>query len=186
MGEVVQKRKTIATASLAGCFGCHMSLLDIDEKLFDVIELAEFNKSPITDIKEFSGMVDLGIVEGGCCNEENVKVLKSFREHCKILVSFGACAIWGGLPAMRNSFSLEECLQEAYIDSEMGVEGNRFIPHDPEIPKLLNRVYANHEVVKIDYFLPGCPPRAEAIFKLFTDVLSGREPDLPSEMLHYD
>ena len=76
----------VATASLAGCFGCHMSFLDIDEKIIDLAELVEFDRTPITDIKEISDC-DVGIIEGGVCNAENVEVLREFRKHCKILVS---------------------------------------------------------------------------------------------------
>ena len=68
----------IATTSLAGCFGCHMSLLDIDERILQLIELVDFDKSPIDDIKKFSGRCAVGLIEGGCCNEENVHVLHEF------------------------------------------------------------------------------------------------------------
>ncbi len=70
----------VATTSLAGCFGCHMSLLDIDERILDLIELVEFNKSPIDDIKTFTKQCDIGIIEGGCCNSENVHVSKGIQE----------------------------------------------------------------------------------------------------------
>ena len=110
------KKPVIATASLAGCFGCHMSLLDIDERILELAELVEFGKSPINDIKTFSGPCDIGLIEGGCCLDENVHVLEEFREHCRVLVSVGECAIMGGLPAMRNGISVRECLEEAYLD----------------------------------------------------------------------
>src|SRR5512145_2711150 len=144
----------IATTSLAGCFGCHMSILDIDERILELIELVEFNKSPIDDIKKFTKKCDIGLIEGGCCNSENVHVLKDFREHCKILVAVGECAIMGGLPAMRNGIPLEECFNEAYLNGPT-VKANEkgIIPNDPELPMLLDRVYPCHEIVKIDYFL---------------------------------
>ncbi len=92
----------VATCALTGCFGCHMSLLDIDERILDLIELVDFDKSPIDDIKELTGPVDIGIIEGGVSTEENVEVLRSFREHCKVLVAIGECALTGGVPSMRN------------------------------------------------------------------------------------
>jgi len=110
-------KPVIATASLAGCFGCHMSLLDIDERILDLIELVEFDKSPINDLKKFSRPVDIGLIEGGCANTENVEVLRYFRKNCRILVSVGECAVMGGLPAMRNTIPLRECLEEAYLNS---------------------------------------------------------------------
>ncbi len=173
----------VATASLAGCFGCHMSFLDIDEKIIDLAELVEFDRTPITDIKEISDC-DVGIIEGGVCNAENVEVLREFRKHCKILVSMGACAITGGIPAMRNHYTLTECLNEAYLDG-IGVEDAQ-IPSDPEIPMLLNKVHPLHEVVKIDYFLPGCPPSADTIWTFLEELLAGKPIDFAYRQIHYD
>ena len=173
----------IATTSLAGCFGCHMSLLDIDERLLDLAEVAEFDRSPLTDIKH-CGTCDIGLIEGGLCNAENVHTLREFRSACKILVAVGACAINGGVPALRNGIDLQECLEEAYING-LGVEQPQ-IPNDPELPLLLAKVHPIHEVVKVDYFLPGCPPSADAFWKFLTDVIEGREPSLPRELVRYD
>jgi len=174
----------VATCSLAGCFGCHMSLLDIDERILDLLEVVEFDRSPIDDIKHIEGMVDLGLIEGGLCNSENVHVLHEFRQHCKILVAVGECAITGGVPSMRNSFTLKECLEEAYIQA-VGVE-NAGIPNDKEIPLLLDKVRPLHEVVKIDYFLPGCPPSADAFWHFLTELVAGRDPNLPPALVKYD
>jgi NAD-reducing hydrogenase small subunit len=173
----------VASASLCGCFGCHMSLLDIDERILELVKLVEFDRSPITDIKTV-GDCDIGIIEGGVANAENVEVLREFRKHCKVLVALGACAVNGGIPAMRNSFELKECLEEAYIDG-IGVT-NPKIPNDPEIPLLLNKVHPIHEVVKIDYFLPGCPPTADAIWTFLTELIEGKPISLPYEQIHYD
>jgi NAD-reducing hydrogenase small subunit len=178
------KKLKVATTSLAGCFGCHMSFLDIDERLLELMSVAEFDRSPLTDIKHCSDQVDIGLIEGGLCNAENVHTLREFRKHCKILVAVGACAINGGLPAMRNHVSLDECLEESYLKG-MGVE-HPGIPNDPELPLLLDRVHPIHEVVKVDYFLPGCPPSANVFWKFLTDLAAGREPALPAPMLHYD
>ncbi len=105
MDAPVTKKLRVATTSLAGCFGCHMSFLDIDERLFELLELIEFDRSPLTDIKKI-GDCDIGIIEGGLCNAENVHVLREFRARCRILVAIGACAINGGLPAQRNHLRL--------------------------------------------------------------------------------
>ena len=173
----------IATTSLAGCFGCHMSFLDLDERLVQLAELVEFDRSPLTDI-EHCRSCDIGLIEGGVCNSENVHVLREFRKNCKILVAVGACAINGGLPAMRNFIPLEDCLNEAYRDG-IGVE-NAQIPSDIELPLLLDKVRPLHEVVKIDYFLPGCPPSADVFWKFITDLLAGRQPELAYELVHFD
>ena len=182
------EKKVIATASLAGCFGCHMSFLDIDERLLDLIELVEFHKSPLTDIKTFTRHCHVGLIEGGCCNDENVHNLVAFRTHCDVLVSVGECAIMGGLPSLRNTVPLRECLEEAYRRGPTVADCNpaQIIPADPDIPKILDRVYPCHEVVKIDYFLPGCPPRADLIWAALTALVTGTPLELPYEAFKFD
>jgi NAD-reducing hydrogenase small subunit len=175
----------LATCSLTGCFGCHMSLLDIDERLLDLIDLVDLDKSPFDDKKEFDCPVDIGLVEGGCSNEHNVHVLREFRRHCKVLVSVGACAITGGIPAMRNLVPLRECLEEAFLRGPTVAEGG-VIPNDEDLPLLLDKVYPAHEVVKIDYFLPGCPPSADALWAGVNQLLTGEEPELPYRLLKYE
>ncbi len=176
-------RLKVATATLAGCFGCHMSFLDIDERIFELVEHVEFDRSPINDIKKV-GPCDLGLIEGGLCNSENVEVLREFRKKCRILVAVGACAINGGLPAQRNPIPLSVILDEIYL-GEAGI-AHGVIPNDPELPLPLNKVHPLHEVVKIDYFLPGCPPSADLIWKFLTDLLAGCEPEFGPQLLHYD
>jgi len=179
-------KKIIATASLAGCFGCHMSMLDIDTELLDLIELVSFDKSPLTDYKNFTTRCHLGIIEGGCCNSENIETLRKFREHCDILVALGECSIWGGLPAMRNSIPLSECLEEAYLNSVTNEPGNNIVPYHEDLPKILDRVYACNEIVKIDYYIPGCPPDANHIWKVVKNLLWGEEFSILYSEFKYD
>lgn len=176
----------VATTSLAGCFGCHMSLLDIDTELLDMIEVVEFNKSPLTDIKKFSKRCHVGLIEGGCSNSENVEVLREFRKKCDILIAFGECASMGGIPAMRNFVPLKECLEEAYIHGITSEIGANVIPNHRDIPKLLNNVYPCNEIVKIDYFIPGCPPSAGHIWKAVKSILLGKEMTISHAEFKYD
>jgi coenzyme F420-reducing hydrogenase gamma subunit len=181
-------KPVVATTSLAGCFGCHMSVLDIDDRILQLIELVEFNKSPIDDIKTFTKKCDVGLIEGGVCNSENVHVLKQFRKNCNVLVSVGECAIMGGLPAMRNNIPIQQCLEEAYLNTPTTKDVNteKILPNDDDIPMLLNKVYPCHEVVKIDYYLPGCPPRADLIWNALVALVSGKEMELPYEVVKFD
>ncbi len=176
----------LATAALAGCFGCHMSLLDIDERILDLVQLVDFDRSPIDDIKRFRGSVEIGLIEGGCVNEENVEVLRDFRRNCDTLVSVGDCATMGGIPAMRNTVPLRECLKEAYLAGPSVHNPDGRIPDDPELPRLLNKVVPCHEVVKIDYHIPGCPPPADALWAALTALLSGEMPNLTHGLIRYD
>lgn len=173
----------VATASLAGCFGCHMSFLDMDERIVALIDHIEFDRSPLTDIKQVSDC-DIGLIEGGLCNEENVHVLEEFRKHCKILVAVGACAINGGVPALRNHYTVQECLEESYLKG-LGVVDPQ-IPSDPELPALLPKVIPIHALVPVDYFLPGCPPPADAFVELLDAVLQQREPRLDYQLRRFD
>lgn len=182
----MSNKPKIATASLAGCFGCHMSVLDIDDRILQLVELVDFDKSPVDDIKEFTGRCAVGLIEGGCSTEENVKVLQDFRQHCDTLISVGECAIMGGIPAMRNSIPLQECIDTSYRSGISVYNPNDEVPNDPDIPLLLNRVYPCHEVVKIDYHLPGCPPSADLIWAALTALLTDQPVELPYELIKYD
>jgi len=171
----------LATTSLAGCFGCHMSFLDIDERIFELAGIAEFDRSPFTDIKH-CGPCDIALIEGGVCNSENVHVLRELRANAKILVAVGACAINGGVPAMRNKLKIGDVLTQVYTDET----GQTQIPNDPELPVMFDKVYPVNEIVRIDYSLPGCPPSGDAIWKYLTDLILGRVPRLEPQLLHYD
>ena len=176
----------VATTSLAGCFGCHMSLLDIDDRILELVEIIDFDRSPVDDIKKFTGRCAVGLIEGGCCNEENVRVLKDFRKHCGVLIALGDCATMGGIPALRNGIPLVECMNEAYRDGVTVHNPSGDLPDDPEIPLLLDRVYMCHEVVKVDYHLPGCPPSADTIWAALTALLEGKPLELPYPLVKYD
>ncbi|MGO8739227.1 NADP oxidoreductase [Rhodoblastus sp.] len=177
------KKIRIATATLGGCFGCHMSLLDIDERLLELVKLVEFDRSPLTDIKHCGPGIDIGLIEGALCNAENVHVLREFRRNCKFLVAVGACAINGGLPAQRNRFDVGDILNKVYSD---GPDGRARVPNDPELPLLLDKVYPIHDVVRVDYFIPGCPPSAGALWKFLVDLIGGRTPRLDYSQFHFD
>ena len=142
--------------------------------------------SPITDIKH-PPKVDIALVEGAVCNEENMHVLLDFRDKAKFLVALGDCAVFGNLPAMRNMFTIQECLDEAFLNTVSTVNGK--IPNGPDLPKLLPKVLPVPHVVKTDYCLPGCPPDAEAIWFLLTELLAGRVPEpttIPYEHFKFD
>ena len=177
----------VAMIALCGCWGCTLSFLDMDEAIFGLLDKVTITRSSLTDIKRIPNHCAIGFVEGGVANDENIETLEHFRENCDILISVGACAVWGGVPAMRNDVELEDCFREAYIDSITAVpETKPVIPYHPDLPKITTKVYPCHEVVKMDYFIPGCPPDGEVIFKVLDDLVNGREVDLPSDINRYD
>ena len=177
----------VSMISLCGCWGCTLSFLDIDERLLALLDKITILRCSLTDVKRIPERCAIGFIEGGVANEENIETLQHFRENCDILISVGACAIWGGVPAMRNMVELKDCLSEAYVNSPTAVAGaTPVIPFHEEIPVLTTRVYPCHEVVKMDYFIPGCPPSADAIFKVFDDLINGRPVDLPVSLNQFD
>ena len=176
----------VATTWLGGCAGCHMSFLDLDEFLIDVAGIIDLVYSPIMDVKEYPDKVDVCLVEGAVCNEENLENIRKIRQRTRIVVSFGDCAITGNVPAIRNQLGLsnhESVLQRAYMD---GALTNPAVPREPGIvPPLLPRVLPVHETIHVDYFLPGCPPPADRIKALLTRVLAGEEPRLEGAQLKF-
>ncbi len=170
----------VATVWLEACSGCHMSFLDIDEAIIDLSNLVEFTRSHIKDFTP----VDVGIVEGSVGNTEEEEVLKHLRENCKILMVWGDCACFGGVCAMRSTFNKEEVLKRAYIETESTYKGK--IPRPPGVPALLDKVKPVNHIVKVDCYVPGCPPEAKVILYALNELLAGRIPVLPSEMMRFD
>jgi NAD-reducing hydrogenase small subunit len=171
---VTKKRVRVATTWLDGCSGCHMSLLDIDEKLADVAQMIDLVYGPLVDFKEFPEAVDVTLVEGAVSSEEDAKKARLIRDRSYLVVSFGDCAVTANVPGMRNQFKIDDVLQRAYV------ENASLHPGAPtrEIPHLLPRARPVHEIVNVDVFLPGCPPPPEAILYALSELLEGRIPDL--------
>jgi NAD-reducing hydrogenase small subunit len=164
----------IATVWLDGCSGCHMSFLDIDEVLLDLADRINLVYSPLVDNKEFPEKVDVTIVEGAVSNVGDLNKIKHVREHTEILVSLGDCAVTGNVPAMRNSFKVDQVLDRAYNEN---ADTNIQIP-GVDIPELLPKVRPVHHVVPVDVYVPGCPPNASKILYVLSELLEGRLPQL--------
>jgi NAD-reducing hydrogenase small subunit len=168
------KKLRLATIWLDGCSGCHMSFLDIDERLIALADKVDIVFSPLVDVKEFPDNVDITLVEGALGTEEDLHKLMKIRPRTKILVAFGDCAITANIPSMRNPFGAEEILKHLYLD--MGAD-NPQIPVDV-VPPLLPYALPLHSKVKVDVFIPGCPPSADTIFFAVSELIEGRVPDL--------
>jgi NAD-reducing hydrogenase small subunit len=179
-GSKVGAKVTVATTWLDGCSGCHMSFLDMDERLVDLADQIDIVYSPFVDAKELPEQVDLGILEGSISNDEDLHKAQEFRARCKVLLSLGDCAVNGNVPAMRNPFKLDDVIERAYRDN---VDLNPQIPTEG-VPRLLDQVRPIHGVVKVDIFVPGCPPHADAIHYVLTELIAGRTPD-PSQVTRF-
>jgi len=159
----------VATAWLDGCAGCHMSFLDMDERLLELAEVVDVVYSPIVDAKEFPDNVDIALVEGAVSSTDDEKKIKKIRDHTKTLVAMGDCAITGNVPSMRNPIKPEAILDRAYVEN---ASAQQQIPC-VVVPKLLKGVRPIHELVKVDVFLPGCPPSPGTFLAALTALVSG-------------
>jgi len=167
---------SIATTWLDGCSGCHMSLLDMDERLLDLADKIELVYSPLVDTKaeDYPEHVDVAIVEGAVSSEEDYHKIKMIRERTGILVALGDCAVSANIPSMRNTISVEDLLDAAYIHK---ADENPLHPTEV-VPALRPKAVPMHEVVNVDVFVQGCPPSADTIFYTIAELLEGRIPDL--------
>lgn len=165
-------RPTLATVWLDGCSGCHMSFLDMDQGLLEIARRADLVYSPLVDRKHFPDTVDITLVEGAVSSTDDLEKIKTIRAHSRILVSLGDCAVTSNVPGMRNFFPVERVLHRGYVEN---VTAPRPIP-SKVVPTLLDRARPVHELVRVDLFLPGCPPPADLIFQVLDDLISGRTP----------
>jgi NAD-reducing hydrogenase small subunit len=166
----------VATVWLDGCSGCHMSILDMDERLIALTEFIDIVYSPIVDAKEFPDQVDIALVEGAVSSVDDEKKIKKVRDHSKLLVAMGDCAVAGNVPSMRNSIGPEAILNRAYIEN---ADCQQQIPCIV-VPALLKTVRPIHEFVKVDVFLPGCPPSADTFHTALTALVTGEPLDVPA------
>jgi len=187
MSTDTMKKPRVATVWLDGCSGCHMSLLDLDERLFTLADAVDIVCSPIVDPKVFPDYVDLCIVEGAVSTHEEVEKARLIRARSKMVISLGDCAVTGNVPAMRNAYEVEALFQRAYVENaeypETPEERKLKLPvlHVPEHERIARPL---HEIIPVDLFVPGCPPPADAIWMVLTEILAGRVPD-PTKLTRF-
>ncbi len=178
-----EKMVKIATTWLCCCSGCHISLLDLHEELLNVFDKAELVHCPVLmDIKEIPDEVDVALIEGGIRNKENEEIAKEMRKKAKIIVAFGTCAVFGGVPGLGNLYSNEEILDKVYKTTLTTKNDEGIIPSE-EVPELTSRVKPLSDVIDVDYVMPGCPPEPELIAKILHTLLKGESPELPKNNL---
>jgi NAD-reducing hydrogenase small subunit len=168
------KKVRIATTWLDGCSGCHMSFLDLDERILDVAGKIEMVYGPLVDFKEFPEGVDVTLVEGAVSTHEDEEKVRLIRNRSYLVVSFGDCAVTANVPAMRNQFKIDDIMTRAYVENATAQQGIPTI----EVPRLLKKARPVHEFINVDVFLPGCPPPPDAILFAVSELLEGRIPDL--------
>ncbi|MDR1992882.1 MAG: NADP oxidoreductase [Nitrososphaerota archaeon] len=167
------KKLRVATVWLSGCSGCHMSFLDQDEQLLELAKQITLVYSPLIDAKEFPPDVALTLIEGAVANEEQKEMLKTVRAKTITLVSLGDCAVTGNVVALRNRWPQSD---QAIIDRAYNDPTNLHPQTPQQVPKLLSQVQPLHEIVKVDHYIPGCPPNAKLINYVLTELIAGRIP----------
>ncbi|MGC8657759.1 MAG: NADP oxidoreductase [Desulfomonilaceae bacterium] len=165
-------RRRLATAWLDGCSGCHMSFLDIDERIMDLLDRLELVYCPLIDVKTIPEGIDFALVEGAVSSLADKEEILSLREKAEVLIAFGDCAVTANVPGMRNQFKVVDTLSRSYIENSLS---NPMMPGS-EVPKLMEYAKPLHEYVRVDLFLPGCPPPADVIFSTLRDLIDGRPP----------
>ena len=176
-------KPTFATVWLGGCSGCHMSFLDIDERLIELSEKISLVFSPLMDVKEFPTSVDITLVEGAVANNEQEELAKLIRKNSRIVVSFGDCAVTGNVTAMRNPLSLKSVLERSYIELS---DLNPQVPRDyATIAELMVQAKPLHEIIHVDAFIHGCPPTADQIWHAVNELLNNRIPSASHVYLRY-
>lgn len=172
----------LATIWLMGCSGCHMSFLDQDERLIGLAEKVDLVYSPIVDIKNFPEAVDVTLIEGAVGTDEQLNLLREARARSKIIVSLGDCAVNGNATALRNTIgenNADLVLKRSYVDNAT------IQPQIPkQVPRLLKQAHALHEIVKVDFYIPGCPPNADLINYMLMELVSGRTPNIDSKFMY--
>jgi NAD-reducing hydrogenase small subunit len=166
-------KPTLATTWLDGCSGCHMSFVDLDERLLDIAARVDLVYSPLVDTKDYPDQVDICLVEGAVSSEDDLRKILMLREHTRTLVSFGDCAVTANVPGMRNPIGPGPLLERAYVEN---ATLNRRVPLDV-VPALLPMARPVNRVVPVDVYLPGCPPSADLIYRVLIDLIEGRTPD---------
>ena len=168
----------IATCWLDGCSGCHMSLLDIDEAIIAVLRRADIVYGPLVDAQEWPEGVDVAVIEGAVSSHDDLKLVQTARARSKVLVALGDCAVTGNVPSMRNGIPTRKLLERIYVE---GADERPGVPTD-SVPALLKQAEPLRSTVKVDVYVPGCPPKPNTILMVLSELLEGREPDLGSKV----
>jgi F420-non-reducing hydrogenase small subunit len=175
----------------AACGGCDVAVLDINEKILDVANLADIVFWPIAlDFKYHhveampDKSIDVCLFNGAIRSSEQEHIAKMLRAKSKLLVSFGSCACFGGIPALANFATRAEIMERAYIEAPSNENPNKTLPQlkvsVPEgeltLPELYDNVLTLAQVVPVEYFVPGCPPTVDLILKVVNALATNSLP----------
>ncbi len=178
----------------ASCGGCDVAVLDTNEKILDIAAIADIVLWPVAvDFKYHhveamtDGSIDLCLFNGAIRNSEQEKIARLLRAKSKVMVAFGACACLGGIPALANFTNRSEIWERVYVEAP-SMDGNKTLPQaktsvaegELELPEMYDTVFTLPQVVKVEYFIPGCPPPVDLILKAVNAFATGTLPPVGS------
>ena len=165
----------------ASCGGCDVAVLDTNEKILDIAQIADLVFWPIAlDFKYHhveameDKAIDVCLFNGAVRSSEQERIARLLRAKSKTMVAFGSCACFGGIPALANFFDRAEIMERACVEAPSNDNPDRTFPQiqtevaegELELPELYDTVLTLAQVVDVEYFVPGCPPPVDLILKI--------------------
>ena len=187
----LKKKLQLAFYWAASCGGCEIAVLDIDEKILDVISIADILFWPVaidTKYKDVEAMkdnnIDVCFFNGSIRTEEQENIAKLLRKKSKILVSFGACAVNGGIPGLGNVANKQQIFDTAYLNNPSTDNPKKIVPKTSvkvkegklTLPDFFDTVKTLDQTVDVDYYLPGCPPTPDQIMTAVGAIAENKLP----------
>jgi F420-non-reducing hydrogenase small subunit len=175
----------------ASCGGCEIAVLDLNEKILDVVQLADIVFWPVAiDIKYYQveampdKYMDVCFFNGAIRSEEQEHMAKLLRQKSKSLVAFGSCAEDGGIPSLANLYDREEIFRHVYLETKSTSNPEKTFPALRtevqegvlKLPELYETVKSLNQIVDVDYYLPGCPPPVKLIGTAVEAIAKGELP----------
>jgi F420-non-reducing hydrogenase small subunit len=165
---------------LSSCAGCEVGIVDLHEKILDILAAAEIQRCPVlTDIKDYPP-ADIGIISGAIRNHHDKEAAIKMRNSCKKIIAFGTCAAYGGIPGAGLVYTKEEILDSVYVNNKTTQTTNIPSVHISQLETLVAPLDA---IIPVDLYLPGCPPHAAFILDALLALVEGRPPKANQEAI---
>ena len=189
--SLTDKKLNLAFYWAASCGGCEIAVLDIDEKILDVIKIADILFWPVAidtkykDVEHMKdGKIDVCFFNGAIRTEEQEHMAKLLRKKSKILIAFGACSVNGGIPGLANLANKKQIFEVAYLKNPSTDNPKKTVPKtktnvkegELTLPEFYDTVKSLDQVVDVDFYLPGCPPTPELIMNALNSIVENKLP----------
>lgn len=175
-------KTTLSTEWLSVCGGCHVAIVDLHEKILEVLKAVEIVRSPLLMDEKNYPQADVGLISGAVRTEHDIEVAKQMRASCKTVVAFGTCAVFGGISGAAAAHSADEIVDRVYKQS-LSTENAAGIVPNKRVPAMSTTVRPLDEVIDVDLYLAGCPPHAAFIFDALLALTKGRPPKAKQETI---